>query len=114
MAGVCLQYGRPHGWGSVFSLSGIRPFVETIPPAGKVGDVITILGNNLTGATSVTFGFEGKPAKFSVVSDNEISATIPEGGCEQRCDLRVHGQLVAPKQRCLPCFAVTYCREVEE
>jgi uncharacterized repeat protein (TIGR03803 family) len=80
MAGVCLNYGRPHGCGTVFSLSmHIPPFVETVQPAGKVGDVITILGHSLTGAIDVTFGFEGKPAKFSVVSDNEISATIPEG-----------------------------------
>jgi hypothetical protein len=80
MAGVCLQYGRPHGCGTVFSLSGIRPFVETVQPAGKVGDVITILGSNLTGATGVSFGLDGTPLKFSVVSDNEINATIPEGG----------------------------------
>jgi uncharacterized repeat protein (TIGR03803 family) len=66
------------GCGTVYSLSvGLRPFVETLPTSGKVGAAIIILGNNLTGATSVTFN--GKPAKFKVVSSTEITTTVPSG-----------------------------------
>jgi uncharacterized repeat protein (TIGR03803 family) len=64
--------------GVFFSLSrGLRPFVETIPAQGNVGTKVLILGNGLTGATSVTF--HGVPATFKVISDTEMSATVPTG-----------------------------------
>ena len=64
--------------GNVFSLSlGLAPFVATVPTAGAVGSSVTILGSNLTGATSVTFN--GTAASFTVVSSTEISATVPAG-----------------------------------
>jgi uncharacterized repeat protein (TIGR03803 family) len=64
--------------GTVFSLSmGLGPFVETIPTSGKVAAQVTILGNALTGTTSVTFN--GTTAAFTVVSDTEITATVPTG-----------------------------------
>jgi len=34
---------------------GLRPLVKTLPTAGKVGAKVLILGNNLTGTTSVSF-----------------------------------------------------------
>ena len=64
--------------GTVFSLSvGLGPFVETLPTSGKVGELIRILGTNLTGATSVTFN--GTVAAFTVVSGSQITATVPTG-----------------------------------
>lgn len=45
--------------------------------AGKVGKKVIILGNNLTGSISVKFN--GKAATFKVVSDTEITATVPSG-----------------------------------
>jgi len=64
--------------GTVFSLSmGLRPFVETLPVSGTVGSAVKILGNKLTGATSVTFN--GVAAKFTVVSSTEITTTVPTG-----------------------------------
>jgi uncharacterized repeat protein (TIGR03803 family) len=66
------------GCGTVFSLSvGLAPFVEANPVGGRVGYKIQILGNALTGATSVTFN--GVPATFTVVSDTLIKATVPTG-----------------------------------
>lgn len=38
---------------------------------------MNILGNSLTGATSVTFN--GIEAMFTVVSDSQITATVPAG-----------------------------------
>jgi uncharacterized repeat protein (TIGR03803 family) len=62
--------------GSVFSLSvGLPPFVKTVPTIGNAGATVIILGNNLTSASSVTFN--SIPAAFTVVSDTEITATVP-------------------------------------
>jgi hypothetical protein len=54
-----------------------RPFVETIPTSGTLGAKVIILGNNLTGTTTVSFN--GTLAKFEVVSDTEITTKVPEG-----------------------------------
>ena len=65
-------------YGTVFSLSvGLGPFVETLPPSGKVGAAVKILGTSLTGSTSVTFN--GTTAAFTVVSASEISTNVPSG-----------------------------------
>jgi uncharacterized repeat protein (TIGR03803 family) len=70
--------GGASNLGTVFSLStGLKPFVKLQVPAGKVGQVVIILGSNLSGATSVTFN--GVAATFTVVSNTEITATIPSG-----------------------------------
>jgi uncharacterized repeat protein (TIGR03803 family) len=70
--------GGAQGDGTVFSLSvGLGPFVETRPTSGKVGAAVKILGNNLTGATSVTFN--GRLAVFTVVSSTEIKTSVPIG-----------------------------------
>ena len=64
--------------GTVFSLSmGLGPFVETLPTSGRIGSTVKILGNKLTGATSVTFN--GAAATFTVVSSTEITTTVPHG-----------------------------------
>jgi uncharacterized protein (TIGR03437 family) len=56
---------------------GLGPFVKTLPTFGKVGNRITILGTDLTGATSVTFN--GTPAPFTILSPTAITATVPVG-----------------------------------
>jgi uncharacterized repeat protein (TIGR03803 family) len=66
------------GCGTVFSLSvGLGPFVETLPTSGKVGAKVIILGNNLTGTTSVTFN--GRASSFTVDTSTEITTTVPTG-----------------------------------
>ena len=78
-------YGTTDGGGStkgsdgtVFSLSvDLGPFVETQTTSGKVGAAVKILGNDLTGATSVTFN--GTAATFTVVSTSEITTEVPTG-----------------------------------
>jgi uncharacterized repeat protein (TIGR03803 family) len=73
-------------FGSVFSLSmGLRSFVETLPASGKVGTAIMILGNNLEGATSVTFN--GTSATFKVVGSSAIETTVPAGATSGRVDV---------------------------
>ena len=65
--------------GIVYRLDGgLGPFVTFIQPTGKVGKTAQILGQGLTGTTSVTFN--GVPAaKFSVVSDTYMTAVVPAG-----------------------------------
>ena len=80
--GVTLEGGRSSsclgGCGTIFSENvGLGPFVTTLPTSRKVGQRVAILGNNLTGTTSVTFN--GTPATFTVVSSTEIATTVPSG-----------------------------------
>jgi uncharacterized repeat protein (TIGR03803 family) len=64
--------------GTVFRLAvGLNPFVETLPNSGKIGTSVIILGNNLSGATTVSFN--GTAATFIVVSNSEIKTTVPVG-----------------------------------
>ncbi|MBI5216521.1 MAG: IPT/TIG domain-containing protein [Ignavibacteriae bacterium] len=48
------------------------------PTSGVVGDVVTILGTNFTGATDVAFDGTSAVA-FTVVSSTQIDATVPTG-----------------------------------
>ena len=69
--------GSGFGDGTIFRLSaGLRPFVAIEPTSGIVGTAVTILGTDLTGATSVTFN--GTAAAFTVnASGTAISAMAP-------------------------------------
>jgi uncharacterized repeat protein (TIGR03803 family) len=69
------------GWhaclGNVFTLTNnLSPLVETVPTMGKAGTHVLILGNNLTGSTSVAFN--GEAAVFTVNSDTYITAIVPK------------------------------------
>jgi uncharacterized repeat protein (TIGR03803 family) len=77
--GTTFNGGPAGGYGTVYRLStGLAPFVKTIPTSANVGDTIIILGNKLTGSTSVTF--DGTPAIFTVNSyGTAITTTVPEG-----------------------------------
>jgi uncharacterized repeat protein (TIGR03803 family) len=64
------------GCGTAFRLAtGLQPFVVANPSASPEGYSITILGNRLNGASVVRFN--GAAATFRVVSDTEITATVP-------------------------------------
>jgi len=79
------------GCGTIFSLSiGLGPFVKTLPQSGQVGQVIEILGTDLTGATSVTFN--GTPARFTVDARTEITATVPTGATTGRIQVTTPGR----------------------
>lgn len=76
--------------GTIFTFSnGLAPFAQTVPAFGKVGAEITIIGNNLTGTTSVSFN--GTSAAFTVVSDTEIEATVPSGAASGTVEVSTPG-----------------------
>jgi hypothetical protein len=78
------------GCGTVFSLSvGLGPFVKTQPHAGNVGAAINILGNDLTGATSVSFN--GTAATFTVASPSLITTTVPAGATTGKIQVTTPG-----------------------
>jgi uncharacterized repeat protein (TIGR03803 family) len=64
--------------GAIYRVAtGLGPFVEANPNFGAVGKVVNVLGNGLTGTTSVTFN--GTAAKFRVISDTYLKAQVPTG-----------------------------------
>lgn len=72
------EIGGAYQEGTVFSIAVSQgPFVTTQPTAGKVGSVVKILGNNLSGATKVTFN--GTMATIEVYGKTELTTTVPSG-----------------------------------
>jgi uncharacterized protein (TIGR03437 family) len=55
----------------------LGPFVAFVRSYGKISQTGGILGQGLTGTTSVSLN--GIPASFTVVSDTFIRATVPPG-----------------------------------
>ena len=90
--------GAPSGCycGTLFRLAdGLKPFVRTVPNTRKVGASVVILGTNLTGSTSVTFG--GTAATFTIISGSEIRTTLPSGATSGTVDVVTpHGTLASP------------------
>jgi hypothetical protein len=69
-AGLC---GVFYSWKS----TSLPAFVSLLPYSGKVGKTIEFLGQGFKGTTSVSFG--GTAAKFQIVSDTYLTATVPTG-----------------------------------
>jgi uncharacterized repeat protein (TIGR03803 family) len=70
--------GGSAGKGVAYSLDNtIGPFIALPATLGPVGKSIGILGNGLTGTTSVKFN--GASATFKVISDTYLTAKVPSG-----------------------------------
>jgi uncharacterized repeat protein (TIGR03803 family) len=73
------QQGGANGLGTVFALDmGLGPFVTFVQPTGKVGQTAQILGQGLTGATSVTFNGVSATT-FTAVNPTYLRAVVPTG-----------------------------------
>ena len=91
--------GGTYNNGSVFSIDiGLGQFVEPQPSAGKVEAKIFIRGNDLTGASKVTFN--GTPAKFRVVSRAEIDTIVPSDATTGMLQVTIPGGGTLYEQRC--------------
>ena len=114
--GTTLQGGTPPN-GTIFNLNiALGPFVELQPTIGQMGAPVTILGTNLTGATSVTFN--GTPATIITNTGSAITTTVPTGATTGTVQVAVGGnnlisntdfQVVGPIQF----VPVTPCRLVD-
>jgi hypothetical protein len=70
----------PGGTGTLAGFTFVPPapvITSFTPTSGNTGTVVTITGNNFTGATGVTFG--GVAATYTIVNANTITATITSG-----------------------------------
>ena len=66
------------GNGTVFSIAtGLGPFVSFLHNPAKVGQTFGVLGQGLTGTSSVSFN--GTPATFKVLKDTFLTAVVPTG-----------------------------------
>jgi uncharacterized repeat protein (TIGR03803 family) len=76
--GTCTSGGKDND-GTIYKLSmGLSPFVKLMTRANTIGSGIGIIGNNLTGATAVTFN--GVPStEFIVYSPTQMNAVVPSG-----------------------------------
>jgi uncharacterized repeat protein (TIGR03803 family) len=71
--------GGANGYGTIFSLDmGLGPFVTFVLSTGRVGQTAQILGQGLTGTTSVTFSSVAATT-FKVVTDTYMTALVPSG-----------------------------------
>ena len=57
--------------------TSLPAFVSLLPYSDKVGKTVEFLGQGFKGTTSVSFG--GTAAKFQIVSDTYLTATVPDG-----------------------------------
>jgi|SRR5271157_530177 len=64
--------------GVFYSLDvGLSPCVSLVNALGKVGTNVVILGQGLTGTTTVSF--HGKSAAFKILADTSLIARVPKG-----------------------------------
>ena len=77
---------RPAGFAESttdFQVVGAPTLTNFNPTSGAVGTLVTITGNNFTGATAVSVG--GVAAgSFNVVSNTQITVTVPSGAATGR------------------------------
>jgi len=91
--GTTQQGGGADNDGTIFSLDlYLAPMVVTLPAGGAVGTSVIILGTALEDATSVKFN--GTSATFTVLSDSEISTTVPKGATTGLVSVPIAGGLL--------------------
>ncbi len=74
-----VNQGGAYGFGGVYSLNvGLHSFITFVRPSGGVGQTAQILGQGLTGTTSVTFNGVAATS-FKVLSGTFLTAVVPTG-----------------------------------
>lgn len=90
--------GGTPGNGVFYSLNdGILPYVSLLGfPVGAASQTVEILGDGLTGTTSVKFG--SGSASFTVVSDTFMTAVVPTSGTSGSVVVTTPGGTLTSKQ----------------
>jgi uncharacterized repeat protein (TIGR03803 family) len=65
------------------------------PTSGPVGTLVTLAGTGLTQTTKVTF--TGKSASFTVISDTEVTASVPTGAATGKIAVTTKGGTASSK-----------------
>lgn len=72
------------------------PVLNTVAPAtGPIGTGVSLTGSGFTGASSVTFG--GQASTFTVVSDSQITTTVPPGATSGNVVVTTPGGTTSPQ-----------------
>jgi hypothetical protein len=72
------------------------PVLNTVAPAtGPIGTPVSLTGTGFTGASAVTFG--GQASTFTVVSDSQITATVPSGAASGNVVVTTPGGSTSPQ-----------------
>ena len=104
----------PNDWtGAAWVFAVVPPStVDSITPtSGITGSSVTIAGTNLTGAESVKFGGLETPS-FTVVSDAEIKATVPDGAVAGKVSVTTPRGTATSAQDFNPTLSITSLRPV--
>jgi len=89
--------GNSNGGSVFYSLDmGLGPFVKFVLWSGKVGSTVEILGQGFSGTSSVSFN--GTAAKFKVVSDTYLTATVPVGATSGAVSVATSGGTLVSNQ----------------
>ncbi|MGB9196712.1 MAG: IPT/TIG domain-containing protein, partial [Terriglobales bacterium] len=84
------------------TLTAMQPFSvlptckSLSPKSGSVGSEVTIVGSGFDQTTGVSF-IDGVAASFTVVSDTEITATVPAGAKTGSITITTKGGSVVSK-----------------
>lgn len=102
-------YDGPTGLGSPLGLGGFvppqAPTLESFTPTrGITGSAVTIDGTDLDVVNEVKFG--GLPAKFGLVSVDEIEASVPNGASKGKISLVAPTATVTSKAKFAPTLSV--------
>jgi len=72
------EIGGPLGSGTIYTFdNSLGPFVSFLRNQARVGQTFGVLGQGLSGASSVSFN--GTPATFTVLKDTFLTAVVPAG-----------------------------------
>jgi uncharacterized repeat protein (TIGR03803 family) len=82
--------GGPTANGTIYALTpALTAFVQPVPFIGAVGTNVTILGSSLSSTSGVFFN--GAAAGFSIVSNTEVTTTVPTGATSGKITVTTSG-----------------------
>jgi hypothetical protein len=97
--------GATGGTGGAFAFVPAPSITSFSPGSGITGSHVTIRGTGLTGATGVQFG--SLAASFTVVSDTQIDAIVPDGAVPAKISISTFSGTFTSSQSFIPTLSIT-------